>query len=142
MHPGALHDLVDDLAFGAQAQSDKLRVIGSVSRKDVSIRGIVAGREHVLDIGGNCHLALDGTLVDGSQNVLVSGKHHHGLNGHWIIDMSGAVTIGFADDCRRLGNDAAGQEGGHVQLLPVFEVIADDEGDLGVEHASKLRPGH
>jgi len=44
-----------------------------------------------------------------------------------------ASAYGFADRIWGQVRDAAGQEGGQVQLLPGRQVLADDDGDFGFE---------
>lgn len=77
-----------------------------------------------------------------AQRILIRGEDHDWLDRHGIVDMTNRIPIWFADDGWCLGNDAAGQEGGDVQLLPGCEVIADNDCDLGVEHAVELHSGY
>jgi hypothetical protein len=46
------------------------------------------------------------------------------------------VLIALAQQALVSADDAAGEECGHVQLLPDGEILAHDNGDLGVKHLS------
>jgi len=76
--------------------------------------------------------------VNGSQCLLISGQNHDWLDGHRIVDIINGIPIWFADDCGRLGDDAACQKSGNVEFLPRSKVIANDDRDFGVEHVLLL----
>lgn len=76
--------------------------------------------------------------MDDTQAFLVGAQDHHRLDRQAVVDMADRVPIRFADYLGILGNNAACQEGGNVQRLPLREVVAEDDGDLGIEHAGKL----
>lgn len=77
--------------------------------------------------------------MNDAQVLLIGAQDHDRLDRQAVVDIAGRVPIRLADHFRVLGNNAARQEGGDVQRLPRREVVAEDDGDLGVEHAGKLR---
>ena len=94
----------------------------------------MAGREHFLDIERTRHAAVQRAAVDGAQGLLVGAEHDDRLNAQRIVDVAGGVAVRFADNSRRLRDDAARQEGRDVELLPAGKVLAQDDDDLGIEH--------
>ncbi len=139
MEPRTFRDLVDELPVGVKRDADDPRVVGAEAGEDLAVCGIVAGREHLLDIGGGADLALQRPAVDGAQRPGIRRQHDDGLDAQRVVDIAGRITIGFADELRFLTDDTAGQERGDVQLLPGLKIIAQDDGEFGFEHAAKLR---
>ena len=57
------------------------------------------------------------------------------------IGVAGAVAIGLAHEVRMGTAETASQEGGDIGHLPGQQILADNEGGLGVvDHGSEFRP--
>ena len=66
-------------------------------------------------------------------NVSVAGEDHHRLAEHRQVGGAVGVGVGLADQLGGRRGDPADEEGGDVQGLPGGEVVAQQDGDLGVE---------
>jgi len=76
-----------------------------------------------------------------AERLAVGRIDHHRLAEQLRVGVARPVLVRLAHDVGRGAGDAAGQEGGDVQLLPRLEVSAYGDGDLGIEtHGTILPP--
>ena len=129
----AVDDLVDDLALGAQRNTHQIELGARNRLHHLAVRGIVAGLEHVLGVDRRHHAARQRAVERARQRGTVGAIDQDRLADQPQVFRARAVFIGLADAFRICRGDAAGEERRDVELLPGFEIGADDDGDLGVE---------
>src|SRR5271163_941994 len=137
MHPSALDDSIDDLLFRPQGEADDFGVVWTEFSEDGAIGGVVAGGEHLLDIGGSRDALRQRAAMDGAYRRRIRRQHDHRLDRHRIVDVAVFVAIGFANDGGILGDDAADEERRHIKSLPLREIVAQHDGEFGVEHEDR-----
>jgi hypothetical protein len=98
------------------------------------VGGVVASREHILDIERETHPALHGASIDRLQGLTVRAQNDDRVDHQRIVSVAGGVLVSLADQAGGRANHAARQEGDHVELLPCREILAHHDRNFRVEH--------
>lgn len=136
IHARALGNLVDDLLVGSQSDSHHFRGLWIALGYNGTIRSVMAGREHLLDIKRVAHAALQRPPMHARHCLTVRREHYHRLYGQRVIHVALTVPIGLAYEAGGAPNDTTHQKRGHVQLLPNLQVFTHDDSYFGIEHSS------
>jgi AraC-like DNA-binding protein len=133
MHPGALDDLVHRVAGAVDGQPDQIELGAGHGGDGGPVVGVVAGLEQLGGEDRHRQPPAHGPLVRLLQHGGVTLEHQRRLAEHGRVGGGVGVGVGLADQLRVGGGDAAGEEDGHVQALPRQQVVAQHQGDLGLE---------
>ena len=128
----AIHDLVDYLALAAHGNADQIELTADHGLDRFPIGRVMRGLEHILGVNRGRHVAGERPFERAGQCRPIGTIDQDRLADQGQICGAGAVLIGRADAFGIGGDNAAGQERGHVELLPGFEVDPDHDGDLGI----------
>jgi hypothetical protein len=133
VEPQAAEDLVHHAPLVVQGEPNQPQRVGGNRCDRGPVVGIVVGAEQLLGEDAQAHLVGDRAGVRGGELLGGPDEHQHGLDEHGQVLATGAVLVRLADDLVAAGGHRPRQERGHVQLLPGRQVVADDDGELGVE---------
>ncbi len=133
MHPCALDDAIDDVAWAAQADSDKVEILSGHHLDGGAVGFIVPRREQLASVDTRAQVTRESLGACGREYVGRAGEDHDRLPAHGEVAVSVGVPVGLSDDAGIAADDAAGQERGDVQLLPRQQALAEKNDDLRVE---------
>ncbi len=134
MHFCTLDDFIRHPFFRPQSNSHNLCIIWRKLAKNFPIGGVVPGGKHFLYIKRCGHAAFQCATMNLCDCILIRCQNDGWLSGQRIINILVAINIGFPDNIGVLGNDAAHQKGRDIQQLPIFQIVAKNNGDFGIKH--------
>src|SRR5215472_6069039 len=133
VHARALGDLVDGAAWAVHGHADQIQAGTVNSTHRGPVVPVVACREEIRGEDGQGDAPADGALAGFRQGLLACFEYEDRLAEHRQVLRSVRVRVRLADHFRVPLPDAADQERGHIQPLPYFQVVAQQNRDLGVE---------
>src|SRR5258708_15959929 len=125
-------DLVDLLALGVQRQAEQMERVGRDGGYCGPVVAVVPGGEQLACVDRDGQVALRRALERGAQLGAGGGEDEDRLADKRPVSAAGGIDIALAGELRIYSDEPAREETGDVELLPDCQLVADDNGDLGV----------